>query len=82
MIVRSWQAGDTFRPFGMKGQSKRVSDILINKKLTLFEKEKVKVMIDAKRNILWLIGIRIDDRACITVETQRVIVIKRRQKGR
>lgn len=82
MTVRSWQAGDTFRPFGMKGQSKRVSDILINKKLTLFEKEKVKVMMDAKRNILWLIGIRIDDRACITVETQRVIVIKRRQKGR
>ncbi len=58
--VRLWQNGDRFLPFGMKG-SKKVSDYLIDAKISVPEKERTYVLISGEE-ICWLIGHRIDDR--------------------
>ncbi|MGB6036960.1 MAG: tRNA lysidine(34) synthetase TilS [Cryomorphaceae bacterium] len=58
--VRLWQNGDRFVPFGMKG-SKKVSDYLIDAKVSVPEKERTYVLV-SDGEICWLIGHRIDDR--------------------
>ncbi|HKL40756.1 MAG TPA: tRNA lysidine(34) synthetase TilS [Cryomorphaceae bacterium] len=58
--VRLWQSGDRFIPFGMKG-SKKVSDFLIDQKVSVPEKERTFVLV-SHGEICWVIGHRIDDR--------------------
>jgi tRNA(Ile)-lysidine synthase len=58
--IRLWREGDRFVPFGMKG-SKKVSDYLIDAKVSVPEKERIFVMVSGGE-ICWLIRHRIDDR--------------------
>ena len=74
IIVRKWEQGDRFIPFGMKG-SKLVSDFLIDQKVNRFEKDRVYVL-KSERKIIWLIGYRISDEFRITEKTETVLVVK------
>jgi tRNA(Ile)-lysidine synthase len=58
--LRLWSNGDKFVPFGMKG-SKKVSDFLIDAKISIPEKERTYVLV-SEGEICWLIGHRIDGR--------------------
>lgn len=71
--IDRWQAGDWFVPLGMHSQ-KKVSDFLIDCKISLPEKEKQGVLMSGD-SIIWLIGRRIDDRYKVTESTKRVIRI-------
>lgn len=73
MILRTWQQGDTFQPFGMKG-SKKVSDFLIDNKVSLFDKKSVSVL-ESDGQILWVVGQRIDDKFKITSSTKRMLIL-------
>ncbi len=57
--IRKWKAGDRFRPFGMSNYQK-VSDFLVNNKVSRFEKEKVCVLLSEEK-IVWVAGHRIDN---------------------
>jgi tRNA(Ile)-lysidine synthase len=72
--VRRWKQGDRFQPLGMKG-SKKVSDFFNNQKISRFEKEKIWILCDQK-NIIWVIGWRIDERYKISSETKSVLKLK------
>ncbi len=71
LTLRVWKQGDRFVPFGMKNQQK-VSDFLINNKVSLFEKEKVCVLLSNKQ-IVWLVGYRVDSRYGVTDRTTQVL---------
>ena len=58
--ARTWQAGDSFHPFGMKGK-KKVSDFLNDLKVPLNLKENVTVLL-SENDIVWVAGYRIDER--------------------
>ncbi|HEV7378636.1 MAG TPA: tRNA lysidine(34) synthetase TilS [Dyadobacter sp.] len=73
LTLRNWKHGDIFCPFGMKGRRKKVSDVLIDARFSRFEKEKVKVLTDAHGEILWLVGIRSDERQRITADAGRLL---------
>lgn len=60
LVLRSWKPGDKFTPLGMKG-SKKVSDFLTDKKLSIPEKNKILVL-ETEGEICWVAGMRIDDR--------------------
>lgn len=74
LTVRKWERGDNFIPFGMKGK-KKVSDYLIDNKISLIEKENTYVLLDASENIIWIIGHRIDDRFKITGSSKKVYIV-------
>ena len=72
--LRKWQSGDKFVPFGMKG-FKKVRDYLRDRKLSLFEKEKVMVVTSGEE-IVWLVGERTDNRFRIDATTVNVLEIE------
>ena len=73
LTLRRWKEGDSFTPFGMTG-SKKVSDFLIDAKVSMAEKGRQFVLL-SEQEIAWLVGRRIDDKFRITNKTERVIRI-------
>ena len=75
LTLRKWRQGDIFHPFGMGGKRKKVSDLLIDKKVNLFEKEKTAVLLNGNGEIIWVVGIRGDERFKITTTTSNILLI-------
>lgn len=73
--LRNWKEGDRFKPFGLKG-TKKVSDYLINLKLSITEKEKVLVLEDADGEIVWLVGFRLAQKCSLTPQTTHVLKMR------
>ena len=71
--LRRCREGDTFIPFGMEGR-KKVSDYLIDRKVSLPEKQRQFVLLSGDE-IVWLVGRRIDDRYRLTDRTENVLRI-------
>jgi tRNA(Ile)-lysidine synthase len=69
---RKWKEGDWFIPLGMKNR-KKISDFLIDTKVSLAAKETVTVL-ESGGEIIWVAGHRIDDRFKVTESTADVLV--------
>jgi tRNA(Ile)-lysidine synthase len=74
LYLRRWQNGDYFMPFGMNGM-KKVSDFLIDHKVSIPEKENTWVLMSGER-LIWLVGYRIDDRYKVTKNTREILCIE------
>ncbi len=74
LLVRQWLPGDRFYPLGMR-KSKKLSDFLIDSKVPVNLKERIQVLV-SKREIVWVVGHRIDDRYKITEKTRKVLEIE------
>ncbi|MEN8928773.1 MAG: tRNA lysidine(34) synthetase TilS [Flavobacteriales bacterium] len=71
--LRTWKSGDSFVPFGMVGK-KKISDYLIDKKISRVEKEKTYVLISGKE-IIWVVGHRVSENYKISDTTKTVLNI-------
>ncbi|MBI3220571.1 MAG: tRNA lysidine(34) synthetase TilS [Bacteroidetes bacterium] len=74
VIWRKWKAGDWFVPLGMKNR-KKVSDFLIDEKVSVAEKESVTVL-ESAGEIMWVVGHRIDDRFKVVESTSNVHIFQ------
>ncbi|HLN19830.1 MAG TPA: tRNA lysidine(34) synthetase TilS [Bacteroidales bacterium] len=74
LIFRRWEYGDRFIPLGMSNQ-KKLSDYFIDRKYSIPDKEKKKVLVSGG-NIIWIAGVIIDNRYRITSSTSKILLIK------
>lgn len=72
--LRMWKNGDFFYPLGMEGK-KKISKYLKDEKVSLVEKEKTMVLI-SKKDIVWVVGKRADNRFKITDATKTIVKIQ------
>lgn len=69
-VLRRWKPGDRFIPLGMKG-FKKVSDFLTEQKIPAENRKKQLVLLN-RNNIVWIPGLRIDERCKVSKNTKRI----------
>lgn len=77
LLWRKWQAGDYFVPLGMRAE-KKVSDFLIDLKVPFNNKADI-TLLESGRDIVWIVGHRVNERYKVTSETRRILVIEQRE---
>jgi tRNA(Ile)-lysidine synthase len=75
LSLRRRRDGDRFCPLGMGGRHKLVSELLINEKVPAGWRDRVPLLVRGDGQIVWVCGWRVDERARVTEDTSRVVVI-------
>jgi len=74
LLLRPYQRGDWFIPLGMKGK-KKLQDFFVDEGIPNYLRSSVLLLISG-RDILWVIGHRIDNRFKVTKKTERVLKVE------
>lgn len=75
LTLRRVSEGDWFVPFGMNGR-KLISDFLTDRHMNRWERERQWVACDATGRIVWLVGLRSDNRFRVDDHTEEVLVVR------
>jgi len=76
LILRKWIPGDYFYPLGMK-KAKKLSDFFIDEKIPRHKKERIWILCSGE-DIVWIVGLRMDDRFKLTEDTSMVFQIEQK----
>ena len=71
LTVRSWKPGDWFMPLGMHGR-KKLSDLFADEKIPHERRSRIPI-VESGGSIVWVCGLRLDDRAKVTPQTKNWI---------
>jgi tRNA(Ile)-lysidine synthase len=75
LTLRNWNIGDTFKPFGMNGM-KKLSDFFIQQKINNLDKAKTPILVNGDGKIIWVCGLRTDDRFKVSLKTNKIIIFE------
>ncbi len=78
LILRNWREGDWFFPIGLDGK-KKVSDFFIDQKIPIFKKHLIPIF-ESEGKIVWICGLKLDDRFKITENTKKILEISYKMK--
>lgn len=76
LTLRTWTAGDSFQPLGMKGR-KKVSDFFIQLKIPDIKKATIPLLVNGDQNILSVGTRRISEAYKVTINTKKVLIFER-----
>lgn len=71
IALRKRKEGDVFQPFGFNG-FKKVSKFFKDEKLSILEKQNQWILENADQQIIWIVGLRADDRFKVTSNTSKI----------
>ena len=69
--VRNFRPGDRFVPFGMRGH-KKLKDFFIDLKISSKDRKHIPIL-TYEKTIIWVCGLRIDDRFKVTTDTKKIL---------
>jgi tRNA(Ile)-lysidine synthase len=75
LVLRNWQNGDKFVPLGMRSL-KKVSDYFIDEKVPLHLKNTTPILVNGNGEIVWIAGMRQDNRYKLTTATKKVAIFE------
>lgn len=73
LMLRNFRPGDRFVPLGMKGH-KKLKDFFVDLKVPAYIRPFIPVLLKGKE-VVWVCGLRMDDRFKVTPATRRVLKI-------
>jgi tRNA(Ile)-lysidine synthase len=73
LTIRTFINGDTFMPLGMKGKMK-LKDFFISSKIPKEERRTIPLLL-SDNDIIWVIGLRINEKFKITKDTRKVLKV-------
>jgi len=76
--IRGYRSGDRFVPLNFKGQ-KRVSDFFTDNKIPLHLRDDYPLL-TCRKGIIWIMGMRLDDRFKITAGTSKILKLELKEK--
>jgi len=77
LVLRAWQDGDRFKPMGMDNY-KKLSDFFIDQKIPLPQKQTIPILINGNGDIIWIAGLRQDNRYKVTGTTKKVAIFEQK----
>lgn len=72
LTIRRVEEGDRMQPYGMRG-TKLLSDLMTDCKLSLFDKRRQLVVVDAQGVVIWAVGLRVSQQVAVTDHTSEVL---------
>ena len=73
LMLRKWQQGDYFKPFGF-AHYKKLKDFFVDRKYSILDKERTWILASGEK-IIWIVGDRLDDRFRVDNHTRRILEI-------
>ncbi|KIO76002.1 tRNA(Ile)-lysidine synthetase [Pedobacter lusitanus] len=70
VVIRTWQEGDRFMPIGMRNY-KKLSNFFIDEKIPLPQKDSIPILINGNGEVVWVAGLRQDNRYKVTATTKK-----------
>jgi len=78
--LRNRRSGDRFYPLKMKGL-KKVKDFFIDNKILRSYRDLIPILVDSEDKIIWIMGMRLDDRVKINSDTKKALCVKTKIKN-
>lgn len=80
LALRTRRPGDRFQPLGMGGHTVKLGDFLTNQKVPRAARDRLPLLVSRgeqreQRVVLWVCGQRVDERARVGAERERVLVL-------
>ncbi len=73
--LRTRRPGDRFQPQGLGGHTVKLGDFLTNQKVPRAIRDRLPLLV-GRVGIAWVCGLRVDERACVQRQTQRVLTLR------
>ncbi len=80
LVLRTWRPGDWFCPAGMAGHRKKLQDFWIDAKIARAARQAIPIL-EAAEGILWVVGLRADERFVAGTGTSRLLVAEVATRG-
>lgn len=74
LTLRARKPGDIIMPLGMEGR-KKIKEILMEYRIPASQRESVPIICDEEK-ILWVAGVRLDERVKVTSKTKEILHLK------
>jgi tRNA(Ile)-lysidine synthase len=75
LLVRAWLQGDAFMPLGMN-TFKKLSNFFVDEKVPLPEKENIPIVVNGNGDLIWIAGMRQDNRYKVSATTKKVVIFE------